>query len=38
MTYSVIAEVVEFFNHDLFEHVQVVDQDVGLLANVVPMQ
>ena len=31
-----IREVVKIFDQDLFENIQVGDQDVGLLANVVP--
>ena len=36
ITYSMVTEVVEVFNQYLFEHVQVTDQNVGLLSNVVP--
>ena len=38
ITHSMVTEVVEVFNQDLFEHVQVADQNVGLLSNVVPSQ
>lgn len=31
-----IAEVVKILHHDLFQKVQISDQNVGLLANVVP--
>ena len=33
-----VTEVVKVFNQYLFEHVQVIDQNVGLLSNVVPSQ
>ena len=33
-----IAEVVKILDHDLFENIQVGDQDIGLLTNVVPAQ
>ena len=37
-TYSMVAEIVKVFNQDLFEHVHVADQNVGLLSNVVSIQ
>ena len=34
-THSVVAEVVEVFDHDLFEHVQIIDHNERLKTNVV---
>ena len=34
VTYSMISEIVKLFHHNLFEHVQVSDQNVGLLTDI----
>ena len=36
VTYSMISEVVKLFHHNLFEHVQVSYQNIGLLTDVKP--
>ena len=34
LTYSMVTEVVKIFNQDLFEDIQIGNENVGLLTNV----
>ena len=36
LTYSMVTEVVKIFNQDLFEDIQISNENVGLLTNVKP--
>jgi hypothetical protein len=34
LTYSVVSEVVKLFHQNLFENIQISDQNVGLLTDI----
>ena len=36
LTYSMVTEVVKIFNQDLFEDIQISNENIGLLTNVKP--